>query len=41
MCRFYPISMSGDDQSWEDEEDYEGCCEDPYEDEDDEKEWCD
>jgi hypothetical protein len=30
--------MSGDDREWE-EEDYEGCCEDPYE--DDEKEWCD
>jgi hypothetical protein len=32
--------MSGDDREWE-EEDYEGCCEDPYDDEDDEKEWCD
>jgi len=46
MRRFYGIEALGDDKTWDDEKDsdMEGCCEDPYddeEDEDNEKEWCD
>ncbi|MCX6074665.1 MAG: hypothetical protein NTY39_10130 [Campylobacterales bacterium] len=44
MHRFYSIATLGDEQSWSDEPDTEkeGCCEDPYDDEEDEeREWCD
>ncbi|MDD5717359.1 MAG: hypothetical protein PHW64_06100 [Sulfuricurvum sp.] len=42
MRRFYTIDVLGDDKSWEEDQDTEGCCEDPYDDEDDnEREWCD
>lgn len=47
MCRFYEIKTLGDDKVWNDDKDahQEGCCEDPYEEEDDEddneREWCD
>ncbi|MDD2950396.1 MAG: hypothetical protein PHU29_06365 [Sulfuricurvum sp.] len=44
MRGFYTIEMLGDDKSWDDEHDtdQEGCCEDPYDDEEDEeREWCD
>lgn len=45
MCRFHAIEALGDDKTWDDENgsEQEGCCEDPYEDEDEEyeREWCD
>lgn len=47
MCGFYEMKpmvlASGDDKAWDDEnaDDWEGCCEDPYDDEDNEREWCD
>jgi hypothetical protein len=44
MRGFYTIKMLGDDKVWDDDKDsdQEGCCEDPYEDEEDEeREWCD
>lgn len=41
MRRFYEIKCTGDDKAWEDSE-QEGCCEDPYDDDEEyEKEWCD
>jgi len=48
MCRFYemnPILKASEEELWDDEKesDWEGCCEDPYDDEDEEveREWCD
>lgn len=44
MRRFYKIETLGDDKSWNDDQDAEreGCCEDPYDDEEEnEREWCD
>jgi len=47
MRGFYemkPMVMAlGDDKVWDDDQttDQEGCCEDPYDDEEDEREWCD
>lgn len=41
MCRFYTIKASGDDKEWDDDTEMEGCCEDPYDDEENEREWCD
>jgi len=47
MCRFYEIKpnvrCSDDEDVRDDEKDDEwnGCCEDPYDDEENEREWCD
>lgn len=46
MCRFYEINPKlnalDEDASWDSEqEEWNGCCEDPYDDEEEEKEWCD
>lgn len=47
MCRLYaitPIQRCSDEQDlWDDEkeDEWNGCCEDPYDDEDNEREWCD
>lgn len=47
MCRFYeikPMARCSEDDLWDDEKDreWEGCCEDPYDDEEEnEREWCD
>lgn len=48
MRRFYEISSDvlflDEKDRWDDEcmeEDWDGCCEDPYEEEENEREWCD
>jgi len=48
MCRFYEINPTlqclDDEDVWDDEKDsdWNGCCEDPYDDEEEnEREWCD
>lgn len=45
MRRFYEMKCTGDDKAWDEEENSEwnGCCEDPYDDEEEEneREWCD
>ncbi|MFZ5374885.1 MAG: hypothetical protein ACOZBX_05030 [Campylobacterota bacterium] len=47
MCRFYEmkplIRCSDEGERWDEEEDtdWNGCCEDPYDDDENEREWCD
>lgn len=40
----YRISLLDDADQWDDEsekDNWDGCCEDPYEEEEQEREWCD
>lgn len=45
MRGFYEVKVLGDEKTWNDEQQdgWDGCCEDPYGDdeEENEREWCD